>query len=425
MDKNSVSEKLKVFVSYSRRDLAFTDQLVSVLAWQGFAPIIDREGIHGAEKWDERLGQLILESDIIVFVLSPDSATSDVCRWEVDEALRRGKRIVPIVCRPLDGNAPHKHLRDLNYIHFYPDKDTSDSGFGTGLVKLIAALSVDIEWVREHTRLEELATRWHENHRNNDLLVRGSELAAFGHWRDRRPSNASELTTLQRAFISASENEEDLRENTERKRLAEIDAAQNERQAAIEQREAAVQRERQAQNARAKAKRIITWGSITAGAVMIVGTVAFAAEQRSNANEQARLRDEALIQKAQIDELVGRIRVGGSKDAGIAAMRLTCDEAVSVTWQLATATGNDSGYGKLEQRFWQLYWGPMNLIEIRQRTANYNGNSDDIVSSSIESAMVKFGRELQQQSSSQANIARSELRQTSQVLKQQCDQYLS
>jgi hypothetical protein len=51
-------DKLKVFISYSRRDLDFADQLVAVLDWLRFRPIIDRKGIHGAEKWEERLGLL-------------------------------------------------------------------------------------------------------------------------------------------------------------------------------------------------------------------------------------------------------------------------------------------------------------------------------------------------------------------------------
>jgi TIR domain len=97
----------------------FADQLVAVLEWQGFTPIIDRKGIHGAEKWEERLGQLILQADVVVFILSPDSAGSDVCAWEVEEATRRGKRIIPVLCRPLEGQQPHQNLRDLNYIHFY------------------------------------------------------------------------------------------------------------------------------------------------------------------------------------------------------------------------------------------------------------------------------------------------------------------
>ena len=56
MAENARADKLKVFISYSRRDLAFADQVVTILKWQGFDAIIDREGIHGAEKWEHRLG---------------------------------------------------------------------------------------------------------------------------------------------------------------------------------------------------------------------------------------------------------------------------------------------------------------------------------------------------------------------------------
>jgi hypothetical protein len=89
-------------------------------------------------------------------VLSPDSAASTVCQWEAEEATRRGKRIVPIVCRPLDGAEPHNLLRDLNYIYFYAEKNAPSSGFGTGQVRLIEALKVDVAWLREHTRLRRL-----------------------------------------------------------------------------------------------------------------------------------------------------------------------------------------------------------------------------------------------------------------------------
>ena len=167
---------LKVFISYSRHDLDFSDQLVAVMELHGFQPSIDRVGIHGAENWEQRIGQLILEADIVVFVLSPDSTISEICAWEVDEALRRGKRIVPVLCRPLDDHQPHERLRDLNYIFFYPDPNTPGSGFGTGLARLVDALSVDVDWLREHTRLGELAVRWESNEQPTDLLVRGSEL---------------------------------------------------------------------------------------------------------------------------------------------------------------------------------------------------------------------------------------------------------
>jgi hypothetical protein len=50
---------LKVFISYSRNDIAFADQLVACLESHGFLPTIDRQGIVGGENWAKRLASLI------------------------------------------------------------------------------------------------------------------------------------------------------------------------------------------------------------------------------------------------------------------------------------------------------------------------------------------------------------------------------
>ena len=83
--------KLRVFISYSREDLDFADQLAAALDSSGFECFIDREGISGGEAWKRRLGDLISEADTVVFVLSPDSARSETCNWEVEEAARLSK----------------------------------------------------------------------------------------------------------------------------------------------------------------------------------------------------------------------------------------------------------------------------------------------------------------------------------------------
>jgi len=67
-----------------------------------FYLLIDREGIGHGEDWQARLRSLILECDTMVFVLSPDSIVSDVCAWEIEEALTLSKRIIPILWRPVD-----------------------------------------------------------------------------------------------------------------------------------------------------------------------------------------------------------------------------------------------------------------------------------------------------------------------------------
>jgi hypothetical protein len=94
--------KLNVFISYSRDDLAFADQLRAFLL-RDFVITIDRESITAGDDWKKRLGILIRDADTIVFVLSPSSAQSDICAWEVAEAVRLGKRIIPVLCRSLDG----------------------------------------------------------------------------------------------------------------------------------------------------------------------------------------------------------------------------------------------------------------------------------------------------------------------------------
>jgi hypothetical protein len=88
----------------------FADQLDAALNAYGFECSIDRHGISGGEEWKRRLSNLISEADTVVFVLSPTSARSEVCAWEVGEAERLSKRILPAICHPLQGASPPPQL---------------------------------------------------------------------------------------------------------------------------------------------------------------------------------------------------------------------------------------------------------------------------------------------------------------------------
>src|SRR5258705_3987328 len=100
-----------------------------------------RSHLPGGRVARTRLGNLISEADTVVFVLSPTSARSEICTWEVEEAERLGKRILPVNWRPLEGASPPPQLRERNYIFFHADpKAAPGAGFGTGLAKLVAAL---------------------------------------------------------------------------------------------------------------------------------------------------------------------------------------------------------------------------------------------------------------------------------------------
>jgi hypothetical protein len=50
------TDKLNVFISYSRADLAFADELFADLEWAGFDPRLDRHAIVKGEDRKKRLG---------------------------------------------------------------------------------------------------------------------------------------------------------------------------------------------------------------------------------------------------------------------------------------------------------------------------------------------------------------------------------
>ena len=299
--------KLKAFVSYSRDDLDFADQLVAALELCGFEAMIDRHGISGGEAWQQRLGALILEADTVVFVLSPSSARSDICSWEVEEAVRLGKRILPVLARPLDGAGPPARLQDLNYVFFYGEPKSPGSGFGAGLTALVAALNSDLGWIREHTRLLERATEWDAGGRPASRLLSGSDIVEAKAWAGRRPKGAPDPTPMHFEFIRASEEEEESRASAERKRLDEMAAAQDERAKALKAAE-------EAQRARARARAIITWGS-AAAAVVLLGVAVFAGFQWWDADKQ---RTEAKKQEKLAQSSRRRTR---SRDRGCSSIR--------------------------------------------------------------------------------------------------------
>src|SRR5437016_3094730 len=84
--------RAQVFISYSRKDIAFVDQLDAALKARGFEPLIDRTDIYAFEEWWKRIEGLIARADTVVFVLSPDAVASDVALKEVFYAASLNKR---------------------------------------------------------------------------------------------------------------------------------------------------------------------------------------------------------------------------------------------------------------------------------------------------------------------------------------------
>src|SRR5215472_5101731 len=208
----SAGEKLKVFISYSRKDsAAFADELVAGLELVGFAPFLDRHDIAAGEDWEARLGGLIAQSDTVVFVVSPEAVKSKQCAWEVDRTLELSKRLLPVIFKSVpDHDIPEK-LRRLQFVPF-----DSGTGFARPLSQLAEALRFDVQWIREHTRLGEIAARWDKRGRPESLLLRGDDVDAAKTWMAARNAAAPEITDAQRAFVKASKEAESARLDKER-----------------------------------------------------------------------------------------------------------------------------------------------------------------------------------------------------------------
>lgn len=251
--------KLRVFISYSRQDMAFVDRLQEALVERGVEASVDRNDIEKSEAWWARITQLITEADTIVFVLSPGSVDSKVCADEVAFAERLNKRFVPIVARELDGRVVPAALSGLNYVWFIANPAAEARGdFDGALADLVRALETDIPWIREHTRLGAVAERWEARKRPTDLLLRGSELSAAETWLMTRPEKAPDPTDAHRALVTLSR-----RGSTRRRQILSA--------------------------------------SLVAGLAVALGLAALAWLQRGAAVEQTRIAKTSLIQ-AQISE---------------------------------------------------------------------------------------------------------------------------
>jgi hypothetical protein len=195
----SAGSNARIFISYSRKDVAFADRLDAGLKARGFEPLIDREEIYAFEDWWKRLQALIMRADTVVFVISPDSVISRETLKEVEYASSLNKRFAPIVCRRVEDSTVPETLRRLNLVFF-----DDPAQFEANADRLAEALSTDIAWIRKHTEYGEVSRHWSAAGRPGGLLLRSPVLEEAERWISSRPLNAPAPTEETQAFITES-----------------------------------------------------------------------------------------------------------------------------------------------------------------------------------------------------------------------------
>jgi WD40 repeat protein len=192
---------MDLFISYAHEDSEFVVRLRQALSARGREVWVDTEGIEPADRWRGSAQEAIERTDSFVFVLSPASLASAACLEELDHGVSLNKRVIAIcvdeAAAELDKPAA---IDELSWIMMRSQDD-----FERGIEQLTRALDVDLETVRQHTRILVRARAWELADRRSSPLLRGEELAAAEDWLSRASLAADPRPTeLQREFIVAS-----------------------------------------------------------------------------------------------------------------------------------------------------------------------------------------------------------------------------
>ncbi|NQY15590.1 MAG: TIR domain-containing protein [Henriciella sp.] len=219
---------IRVFVSYSRSQVEFVDDLEFLLRREGFDVLLDRRDIpKGHPDFVSKLRELILDCDTFVFVLSEASARSDTCRWEIDTANTLQKRILVVASDavPDDVELPTQ-IKEIDWVHCWRNPKLPGSSQMRGFAELSEALSTDVNWLRDRTDYQVLAIKWESRGSANDspLLLKKELLREAETWLENSAEYES-VPQLVRRFIEASHRHEVALDDENNKRNLERQAA--------------------------------------------------------------------------------------------------------------------------------------------------------------------------------------------------------
>ncbi len=201
--------KARVFISYSRRDADFTRRLAQALALRGYLADFDQAatdptnietGISADDEWWRRLQEMIATAETMVFVVSPESASSHVCDEEIAYARALGKRVIPLMRHPIDFQKAPPRLAALNVKLSFVD----DATFEPALEELTRALDTDVAWHRDGAHYMGLAAKWEGSGRLETQLLSAGAVALADAWAARRPAAAPPPGGLLIEFLDES-----------------------------------------------------------------------------------------------------------------------------------------------------------------------------------------------------------------------------
>jgi TIR domain len=196
-----------VFISYGRKDsLTFADQLNRRLVALGLVVWFDFDDIPVGVDYQKQIDDGIERSDNFVFIISPHAINSPYCLKEIELALQRHKRIIPVMhvervsyetwqdrnptgtesqwqdyqARGLHDHFQNMHpeVRKINWIYMREGVDDFERSF----TKLLGLFDQHKAYVHQHTMLLSQALDWERQQRRSQYLLVGEERLQAETW---------------------------------------------------------------------------------------------------------------------------------------------------------------------------------------------------------------------------------------------------
>lgn len=214
--------KTKIFISYSRRDKAFTEQLVNELKSRDYDPWVDWDDIPFSVDWWAEICTAIDGHDVVLNMVSNHSVMSRVCNAEISYAREQNKRIIPVIVDKvdmkhvvgelydqsweMDARDNWAYTRKLNWVYAYREGDT----LARVVDSVAQAVETDHQHLRMHTRILTRAKEWESNNKGHGFLLIGEELDEAEAWlAGISPQKEPQPLDIHREYIQLSRDVQD------------------------------------------------------------------------------------------------------------------------------------------------------------------------------------------------------------------------
>ncbi|HBB31158.1 MAG TPA: type IV secretion protein Rhs [Cyanobacteria bacterium UBA8803] len=195
------------FISYGRADSkAFATKLHTRLLEQGFQVWFDQNDIPLGVDFQNQIDDGIEKAHNFLFLIAPHSVNSPYCRKEIELALQRHKRIIPLLHveqitqdtwqqrfpngtteeweaykhKGLHSSFPNMHpaIGKINWVYFREGIDDFETAF-LGLINLLRSHT---DYVEKHTQILAKALKWERHQKKTSYLLIGEERPQAEAW---------------------------------------------------------------------------------------------------------------------------------------------------------------------------------------------------------------------------------------------------